>query len=48
MVTKHFFKVLFIFTGMIVLGLVSIFLASRLDSQAGSGDQFSNKTEVAK
>jgi len=30
MVTKHFFKVLVIFMGMIILGIVGVFLANYL------------------
>lgn len=33
MITKHFIKTLIIFTGMIVLGLIGVFLASYFDQK---------------
>lgn len=38
MLTKHFLKTLIIFTGIIFLGLVGIFLVSYLDEKEASGD----------
>ena len=31
--TKHFFKTLILFTGMIILGLVGVFLVSHFDKK---------------
>jgi hypothetical protein len=38
MFTKHFLKTLIIFTGIIFLGLMGIFLVSYLDEQEVNGD----------
>jgi hypothetical protein len=42
--TKHFLKTLIMFTGMIILGLVGVFLVSYFD-EVGAGDE--NQTELA-
>jgi cell division protein FtsX len=46
MVTKHFFKILTIFTLMIVLGLVGVFLVGYLDKD--NGKNLLNNVGVAK
>lgn len=46
MITKHFFKILIIFSGMIALGLLGIFLVSYFDRVNTEGD--GGKTIVAK
>ena len=43
--TKHFLKTLVIFLGMIMLGLVGVFLVSYFDE--GGTEATSNKGEVA-
>jgi len=46
MLTKHFAKILFTFMGMIILGLLGIFIINYFDGEAGS--IFSNSVaEVA-
>ena len=52
MINKHFLKTLLVFTGMIFLGLLGIFLISYFDKMGG-GDQegtgvADTETEVAK
>jgi hypothetical protein len=42
--TKHFLKTLIMFTGMIILGLVGVFLVSYFD-EVGAGDE--TQTELA-
>ena len=46
MVTKHFFKILIVFTGMIILGLVGILLVDHFDE--GKAIKMLNNAEVAK
>jgi hypothetical protein len=49
-VNKHFFKTLVMFTGMIIVGLLGIFLVSYFDEQkAGGGGEVSadSMNEVA-
>lgn len=46
MLTKHFFKILTLFAGMIVLGLLGVFLASYLEEKNPVGPD--SKTQVAK
>jgi len=52
MITKHFLRTLIVFTGMIVLGLIGVFLVSYLDNKSGNkgepSDSVNNKTQVAK
>jgi len=48
MITKHFFKTLVIFTGMILLGLVGIFLVSYFGQGEKQLNALNNKTQVAK
>ncbi|HPS21368.1 MAG TPA: hypothetical protein PLO44_01010 [Candidatus Paceibacterota bacterium] len=36
MITKHFWKVLFVFTGIILLGIISSFVVSYLDKNHDS------------
>jgi hypothetical protein len=48
MLTKHFFKILMIFTMMIVLGLVGIFVLKYFDQNGGQGTEANNQTPVAK
>jgi hypothetical protein len=42
MITKHFFKILFTFIGMIILGLIGIFLASHFDQKSGQQEMLNN------
>lgn len=46
MSTKHFLKALFIFSGMIIFGLVGVFLVSYLDQKEDLNKK--QTTEVAK
>ena len=39
MITKHFWKVLFVFTGIILLGVISSFVVSYLDKDNESGNE---------
>lgn len=49
MVTKHFWKVLIVFTGIILLGVISSFVASYLDkSEYNNSDILKNAMGVAK
>jgi len=45
MITKHFFKTLFIFTLMITLGLVGVFLVEHFDQEKNNS---TNASPVAK
>jgi len=44
MVNKHFMKTLVLFTGMIVLGLIVIFVVSYLDEQQTTSTELSDNT----
>jgi len=46
--TKHFFKVLTIFTAMIILGLLGVFVINYLDQKATQAIDVENTTQVAK
>jgi len=46
--TKHFFKVLTIFTAMIILGLLGVFVINYLDQKATQAIDAENTTQVAK
>lgn len=48
MVTKHFFKILMIFTVMIILGLLGVFVVNYLDQKATQAIDVENATQVAK
>jgi hypothetical protein len=49
MVTKHFWKVLIVFTGIILLGVISAFVISYIDGEdIDSSDVFHNVANVAK
>ena len=42
MITKHFLKILVIFTGMIALGLVGVFLMGQFDQKEGQNSSSVN------
>lgn len=46
--TKHFFKVLTIFTAMIILGLLGVFVINYLDQKATQAIEVEDATQVAK
>jgi len=46
MITKHFFKTLVIFTGMIIFGLIGVFLVNHFDQNEKSNIEKS--TDIAK
>jgi hypothetical protein len=48
MINKHFFKLLFLFTGMIVFGLLGIFLVSSYGEKVPKTKAVESKTQVAK
>ncbi|MEK7080783.1 MAG: hypothetical protein AAB902_00055 [Patescibacteria group bacterium] len=48
MLTKHFFKILMIFTMMIILGLIGIVVLKNFDQNGEQGTEASNQTPVAK
>jgi uncharacterized membrane protein YwzB len=50
MVTKHFWKVLIVFIGIILLGVISAFIISYLDKEGeiDNSDVFKNMADVAK
>jgi len=48
MITKHFFKVLTIFTAMIAIGLLGIFIISSLDKEIVTAGNTDNTVQVAK
>jgi hypothetical protein len=48
MITKHFFKILIIFTVMIVLGLASVLLVSNSDKGIKKPSMLNNANTVAK
>lgn len=45
---KHFFKILTIFLGMIILGLIGVYLVGYFDKSGESAKILNVKTEVAK
>jgi len=45
MVTKHFFKILVVFTGMIILGLLGVLLVNYFDK--GEASKMLNNSRVA-
>ena len=48
MVTKHFFKILFIFIGMIIIGVLGVIFVNSGNSSSPSSAVSSNSAEVAK
>lgn len=47
MVTKHFFKTLIMFSGIIILGLIGVFIVSYYDEEGNTTDA-SGETQVAR
>jgi len=47
MVTKHFFKTVILFSGMIILGLIGVFLVNHFDQESGQVDAEDSKVKVA-
>jgi hypothetical protein len=47
MVNKHFFKILIIFTGMIVVGLIAVFVVSYFDKSGEQGKVLNSGIPVA-
>ena len=45
---QHFFKTLIIFIGMIIIGLVGVFLVTHFDKSDGGVNIPNNQTQVAK
>ena len=48
MFNKHFIKTLVLFTVMIILGLIGIFLVGHFSSDTSKPDSIGSKTQVAK
>jgi hypothetical protein len=48
MITKHFFKILAVFSIMIILGLIGVFLTNTFGQEQGGLNTVNNKTQVAK
>jgi hypothetical protein len=48
MLTKHFFKILILFTAMIAMGLIGIFLVSHFGEEGTQADPVNSQTQVAK
>jgi len=47
-INKHFFKVLIIFTAMIIVGLIGVFLASHFDKDSEQSKVSNTALPVAK
>ena len=45
---KHFLKTLIIFVGMIILGLIGVFLVGSFDEEGGLTNLKNNEVQVAK
>jgi hypothetical protein len=45
---KHFLKTLIVFVGMIILGLIGVFLVSHFDEKEKETDILNNTAQVAK
>lgn len=46
--TKHFFKIFSVFLGMIIIGLIGVFVVNYLDDRATDATAVDANTEVAK
>jgi hypothetical protein len=48
MITKHFFKTLLLFIGMIILGLIGVFLVNKFDKKGEQPNILNKVGSVAK
>jgi len=45
---RHFLKTLIVFLGMIILGLIGVFLVNYFDKEEASTNTINNQTQVVK